>query len=119
MARWSAILLGVSGLMGAAGVGLAAWAAHRGGGDMLMTAALFLILHASAVAGISLAARTRLPLAAASALAWGAILFSGDLALRFTMNLTPWAQAAPTGGVIMILGWLGLAAAAAFPPRTR
>ena len=86
MARWSAILVGVSGLMGAAGVGLAAWAAHRGGGDMLMTAALFLILHAGAVAGIALAARSRLPLAAASALAWGATLFSGDLARKQPRN---------------------------------
>jgi uncharacterized membrane protein YgdD (TMEM256/DUF423 family) len=119
MARWSAVLVGISGLMGAAGVGLAAWAAHRGGGDMLMTAALFLILHASAVAGMALAARTRLPLASASALAWGSILFSGDLALRFTMNLKPWAQAAPTGGIIMILGWLGLVAAAVTMFRRR
>ncbi len=107
-------LISVAGAMGATGVGLAAWSAHRAGGDLLMTAALFLLLHASTVAALGLASRQRAILAAASALASGAILFSGDLALRSTLNIKPWAMAAPTGGVIMIVGWLGLAAAGAF-----
>ena len=110
MIRWSAALLALAGLMGAAGVGLAAWAAHRSGGDTLMTAALFLLIHASAVAGLSRNAPTTSILAPATILALGASLFSGDLALRLTANLKPWAMAAPTGGVLMIVGWLGLAA---------
>lgn len=108
MRRLSDLLLVVAGLMGAAGVGLAAWAAHRSGGDTLMTAALFLIIHATAVAAIALLAAGRGLLVGGALLALGAILFTGDLALRFTINVKLWAMAAPTGGVVMILGWLWL-----------
>lgn len=108
MQRIASYLVAVAGLMGAAGVGLAAWAAHRSGGDTLMTAALLLTIHASAVAAIGLSGRSRGVLAAGGALALGAVLFTGDLALRLTVNIKPWALAAPTGGVVMILGWLGL-----------
>lgn len=113
MSRWSALLVAAAGLMGASGVALAAWAAHRSGGDTLMTAASFLILHAGPVAAIGLATGGARTLAPATALAIGATLFSGDLALRLIANVKPWANAAPTGGVILIIGWLGLAVAGA------
>ena len=109
MNRRSGFLLAVAGLMGAAGVGLAAWAAHRTGGDILTTAALFLLIHASAVSGLALRRDGWPILGPATVLAVGAILFSGDLALRTTLNLKPWAMAAPTGGLLMIAGWLWLA----------
>jgi uncharacterized membrane protein YgdD (TMEM256/DUF423 family) len=117
MSPWSRILLALAGLYGAAGVGLAAWAAHRSGGERLMTAALFLILHAGPLAAVGLAAPRRALLLAASALALGAFLFSGDLALSLLAGLRPWPMAAPAGGMLLIAGWLWLAAAALFLHR--
>ena len=115
MLLWARILIAVAGAMGASGVALAAWAAHRSGGETLMTAALFLLLHATPVAAIALAGRCRGFMLAASALAVGAILFSGDIALLSTLNVKPWALAAPTGGIAMIIGWLTLCFSSFFP----
>jgi uncharacterized membrane protein YgdD (TMEM256/DUF423 family) len=46
--------------------------------------------------------------------AWvlGAALFSGDIALRALAGHRLFAMAAPSGGIILIAAWLGLAAAA-------
>jgi uncharacterized membrane protein YgdD (TMEM256/DUF423 family) len=76
-----------------------------------------LLFHAAAVIGgaalIQQGALWR-PLALAVLAAWvlGAVLFSGDIALRaFTAHrLFPFA--APSGGFILIAAWLGLAGAA-------
>jgi uncharacterized membrane protein YgdD (TMEM256/DUF423 family) len=106
MTRWSTLLIVLAGLLGSAGVALAAWAAHRSGGENLMTAALFLLLHAAPVLAIALAPPRRALLIAASILVLGVTLFSGDLSLRYIANLKPWPMAAPTGGSLLILGWL-------------
>ena len=55
MTPWSRILIALAGLSGASGVALAAWASHRSGGDLLMTAAFFLLLHAGPILAIGLA----------------------------------------------------------------
>jgi uncharacterized membrane protein YgdD (TMEM256/DUF423 family) len=76
-----------------------------------------LLFHAAAVIGgaalIQQGALWR-PLALAVLAAWvlGAVLFSGDIALRaFTAHrLFPFA--APSGGFVLIAAWLGLAGAA-------
>ena len=113
MALWSRLLLALAGLMGAAGVALSAYAAHSDGGPNLTTAATFLMIHAAAVAGLCAGAPTRRGLLqAASLLVLGALLFSGDIAMRALSGTTLWRMAAPTGGVVLILGWLWLAAAA-------
>ncbi len=109
MNRFASALLAIAGLMGAAGVGLAAWSAHRGGGDLAMSAALFLILHAGVVAALALAAEGVL-LVAAAALGLGTILFSGELAIHAVVGAQPWPTAAPVGGMAMIGGWLWLGA---------
>jgi uncharacterized membrane protein YgdD (TMEM256/DUF423 family) len=109
MARWSALLLTIAGLMGAGGVGLAAWAAHQAGGDLATTGAYFLLLHAGPVAGIAVATRRAALLCGVTALAAGALLFSGDLALLAIAGLKPIPLAAPTGGMTMIAGWIWLA----------
>ena len=46
--------------------------------------------------------------------AWvlGSALFSGDIALRAFTGHRLFALAAPTGGIILIVAWLGLVAAA-------
>ncbi|HJY18018.1 MAG TPA: DUF423 domain-containing protein [Xanthobacteraceae bacterium] len=111
------ILIALAGLMGAAGIVLAAAGAHVAPGAGLDSAASMLLFHAAAVIGgaalIQQGALWR-PLALAVLAAWvlGAVLFSGDIALRaFTAHrLFPFA--APSGGFILIAAWLGLAGAA-------
>jgi uncharacterized membrane protein YgdD (TMEM256/DUF423 family) len=48
----------------------------------------------------------------------GAILFSGDISLRTLTGASPMRMAAPTGGVMLIVGWLWLAFAALAGKRT-
>lgn len=111
MNLWRRTLLVLTGLYGACGVALAAWASHSGGGEILMKAAQFLLLHAAAMLAVALAPLQRSLLAGASILGLGVLLFSGDLALRQIANLKPWSMAAPTGGMLMILGWLWISVA--------
>lgn len=109
------LLVVVAGLMGAAGVAAAAAGAHVSAGGFLPTAADFLLIHAAAVVALAAAAvalgRRGFEVAAAL-LAVGAIVFSGDLAARELLDLRLLPNAAPTGGVLMILGWLAAAVAA-------
>ena len=102
----------LAGLMGAAGVALAARAAHAGNDASLMTAALFLLIHAAAVtgiAGLAPAGRAgRWILAAALVLALGTVLFSADLAIRHFGGSRLFVMAAPAGGTLMILGWIAI-----------
>lgn len=101
-----------AGLMGAGGVALAAYAAHAQGGGNLSTASQFLLFHAAPVAAIAFAAPQRLRVIAGGLLVLGAILFCGDLTLRAIWSIAPWRMAAPTGGTVLILGWVVLALSA-------
>lgn len=107
----------LAGLMGACGVILAAGAAHGPSAANLSSAAYMLLFHAAAIlAGASLLERDvlwRAPLVL-SIFAWivGASLFSGDIALRTFMGQRLFAMAAPTGGTILIVGWIAIAIAA-------
>lgn len=101
------VLAGLGCLYGAAGVALAAAGAHHGASPLVATAAFFLLVHAAAIVALSAAGRPGLPLnLAASLLAAGAALFSGELALHGLASLQPLPMAAPTGGVLLIVGWL-------------
>jgi uncharacterized membrane protein YgdD (TMEM256/DUF423 family) len=110
MRRWMLALLALAGLFGAAGIGAAAWAAHRSTDPDLQIAAYFLLIHAAAIAGVAAQQRTGF-LTAASILAAGALLFCGDLMLRALAGTRLFAMAAPAGGTLMILGWLMLTVA--------
>jgi uncharacterized membrane protein YgdD (TMEM256/DUF423 family) len=112
MRQWMHALLVLAGLLGATGIGAAALAAHRSADPDLQIAAYFLLIHATAIAGIAAQQRTGF-LAAASILALGAVLFCGDLMLRALAGTRFFALAAPTGGTLMILGWLMLTVASA------
>jgi uncharacterized membrane protein YgdD (TMEM256/DUF423 family) len=116
MTRPPLVLAASAALMGAAGVGLAALAAHQNGGDLGRTAALFLLMHAAACLGIAAHARlapSRALVAIGFVMAAGATLFAADLAKSafFGERLFPFA--APIGGSTMMLAWLALAAALA------
>jgi uncharacterized membrane protein YgdD (TMEM256/DUF423 family) len=112
-----------AGLMGAAGVALAAAAAHAAPGQGLDAAAWLLLIHAAALLGI--AANTPQNLGATSAALVGAgfiagcVLFSGDVALKVLAGHRLFPMAAPTGGTILILSWLALAVFALFALRGR
>jgi uncharacterized membrane protein YgdD (TMEM256/DUF423 family) len=117
------ILLALGAIAGLLGVAASAAAAHIPSGDGLKTAAQFLLFHAPAVIGLVALAATGvshrlLPRLAATALLIGLVLFSGDLALRALQGTPLFPMAAPSGGFVLMAGWL-LAAAAAFVPAQR
>jgi len=100
-----------AGLMGAAGVVLAAASAHLPDATRLASASTMLLLHApAALAALLLIergmAQRHLAAAAAAGLAAGASLFAGDLAARQYFGAGLFAMAAPSGGTLMIAGWL-------------
>jgi uncharacterized membrane protein YgdD (TMEM256/DUF423 family) len=108
--------------MGADGVMLAAAAAHGGDATRLASASSMLLFHASAVLAIvALAERgiinVRIGLAAAGGFVIAAGLFAGDLSLRQYAGHGLFPFAAPAGGTLLILSWLALAVAAAWPRR--
>ena len=107
MRTWSMALATLGCLYGAAGVALAAAGAHHGGSPLVATAASFLLVHAAAITSLCAVARPGLALnLAASLMAAGAALFSGELALHALADLQPIPMAAPTGGMLLIAGWL-------------
>jgi uncharacterized membrane protein YgdD (TMEM256/DUF423 family) len=115
----SGLLIFLGGLAGASGVALSAVAAHYPGANSLSTAAEFLMLHGPAFFALAALARTdalpRWALAAgAFVLLAGLVLFSGDLVSRVFIGIRLFHWAAPTGGSLLILGWLWLGLAGAF-----
>jgi uncharacterized membrane protein YgdD (TMEM256/DUF423 family) len=104
-----------AGLIGAFGVGFSALAAHGGDTRLYGAAALICLTQAPALLALSIGWRTvRTALAASALIGIGSILFAGDVSFlaRFGHGLFP--MAAPTGGTMMILGWLAVAAGAFF-----
>ncbi|MCJ2029780.1 DUF423 domain-containing protein [Methylobacterium sp. J-043] len=116
------VLAALAALAGGLGVAASAAAAHTSGGETLKTAAQFLLFHAPAVLALTgLAAtgfvRGGLARLAAAALLVGLALFSGDLALRALTGTPLFAMAAPSGGVVLMAGWLLAALAVLVPAR--
>jgi uncharacterized membrane protein YgdD (TMEM256/DUF423 family) len=112
-----AVLILLAGLMGTAGVTLAAAGAHAAPGAGLDGAAYMLLFHAAALVGGAALLQHGLlwrPLLLLALAGWvlGACLFSGDIALRGLASHRLFPMAAPTGGIVLIAAWLALAAAA-------
>jgi uncharacterized membrane protein YgdD (TMEM256/DUF423 family) len=111
-------LLIFAGLMGAAGVVLAAASAHGAPGSGLDSAGYLLLTHAAAVIGgtallhHAMLSRT-VGLIALCGFVLGGALFAGDVAARAYIGARLFPMAAPTGGMILIASWLVLALAAA------
>ncbi|QOG22718.1 DUF423 domain-containing protein [Bradyrhizobium sp. SEMIA] len=111
------LLIGLAGLMGAAAVALAAASAHGADASRLASASAMLLFHATAILAVTgLLARGLLHggigLIAAFGFVLGAALFAGDLTLRQYAGHSLFPMAAPTGGTVMILGWLAVTLAA-------
>jgi uncharacterized membrane protein YgdD (TMEM256/DUF423 family) len=116
------ILVGLAALMGADGVILAALSAHQADAARLAAASSMLLFHAPAVlAAVALAERgmvhVRIALAAAFGFVVASTLFAGDLTLRQFAGHSLFPMAAPTGGTLLIVSWLALVVAAAWPRR--
>jgi uncharacterized membrane protein YgdD (TMEM256/DUF423 family) len=116
------VLVILAGVMGADGVILAAASAHQGDATRLAAASSMLLFHAIAVlAVVALTERgvvhARIGLAAAFGFVVAAALFAGDLCMRQYAGHGLFPMAAPTGGTLLILSWVVLAVAAAWPRR--
>lgn len=119
-AAWTFLLV-IAALMGAAGIMLAAAAAHAVAGAGLDAAASMLLFHAAAALGAAALAQQgllhrALGLAVVAAWVLGAVLFSGDIALRAFAGHRLFPLAAPAGGITLIVGWLVLALAVLAAP---
>jgi uncharacterized membrane protein YgdD (TMEM256/DUF423 family) len=110
-------LLVLAGLMGAAGVILAAASAHGTPGAGLDSAGYLLLFHAAALLGgtallhQAMLSRT-VGLVALAGFVVGGALFAGDVAARAYLGHRLFPMAAPAGGMILIAAWLVLALAA-------
>ena len=116
------LLIGLAGLMGAAGVALAAASAHGGDASRLASASAMLLFHATAIlAVVALLERGLLRdgigLLAAFGFVIAAALFAGDLTVRQYAGHSLFPYAAPTGGTLMIVSWLAVTLAAVVPKR--
>lgn len=113
------LLIFLACLMGAAGVALAAAAAHMAlpPGSGLESAAYLLMIHAAVI--LAAGALTRQGLAwrpvailAMAGFVLGGGMFAGDISMRAFAGRPLFAMAAPSGGTLLILSWLVLAVAA-------
>jgi uncharacterized membrane protein YgdD (TMEM256/DUF423 family) len=116
------ILIVLAAVMGADGVMLAAASAHQPDATRLASASSMLLFHALAIlAAVALAERGVIHVRIGIAAAWGFViasaLFAGDLTMRQYAGHGLFPFAAPTGGTLLIVSWLLLAVAAAWPKR--
>ncbi|WP_445502310.1 DUF423 domain-containing protein [Microvirga sp. G4-2] len=110
------LLIALAGLSGALGVALSAAAAHITGGN-LTTAAQFLLFHAPGLLALAalIATGALHPTVAQVAgyiLVLGLVLFCGDLSRRAFAGISLFPRAAPTGGILLMLGWVLVAVSA-------
>jgi uncharacterized membrane protein YgdD (TMEM256/DUF423 family) len=116
------ILIVLAAVMGADGIMLAAASAHQPGATRLASASSMLLFHALAVlAAVALAERGVIHIRIGLAAAWGFViasaLFAGDLTMRQYAGHGLFPMAAPTGGTLLIVSWIMLAVAAAWPKQ--
>ena len=114
------ILVILAGIMGADGVILAALAAHQSDAARLQPASSMLLFHSVAVLAVTaLTERGIVAVKGGIAAAFGfviaSVLFASDLCLRHFAGHSLFPMAAPSGGTLLIVSWLVLAIAAAWP----
>lgn len=111
--RLRSFILLLGGLLGAAGVMLAAAATHTGETYMLGNASAMALAHAPVLVALHIGAdRIRTAIPAGLILGLGTAVFVGDLVVRHFFGHSLFPFAAPTGGLGMIAGWLVLCAGA-------
>ena len=112
----SRALIAIAGLMGAAGIVLAALGAHGGDLPRLVSASSMLLFHAPVILAVVLLndrglVERHFAVVAAIAFAVGAALFATDLTVRDFAGHALFPMAAPSGGTILITSWILLALA--------
>lgn len=115
------LLIVLASLSGVLGVGLSAAAAHITGGN-LTTAAQFLLVHAPSLLALAAliatgAVQPTLAQVAGYVLVLGLALFCGDLSRRAFAGVALFPRAAPTGGILLMLGWVLVAMSALLRSR--
>jgi uncharacterized membrane protein YgdD (TMEM256/DUF423 family) len=112
-------IVAIGGLIGAAGVALAAAAAHGPGAGTLSSAALICLANAPALLALAaLPPSLRLMATAACVIAAGTTLFAAEIVLGAFTGQSLFPMAAPAGGLTMIGGWLIAAIGGVLPPRS-
>jgi uncharacterized membrane protein YgdD (TMEM256/DUF423 family) len=109
------VILFIAGLMGLFGVISAAAASHGADPRLLGGASAMCLAHAPALIALYAAwPMMRTAAIAALLLSAGTALFAADLTARHFLGHGLFPMSAPTGGVIMMAGWLSVAAGAFF-----
>jgi len=109
------ITLFLAGLIGAWGVIFSAMAAHGDDTHLYSAAATACMAQAPALLGLYIGwEKIRTAAIAALLIAIGCLLFAGDLVFRSRFGHGLFPMSAPTGGTMMILGWIAVAAGAIF-----
>jgi uncharacterized membrane protein YgdD (TMEM256/DUF423 family) len=103
---WQRVLLAMAGVVGALGVAAAAASSH-GDSRNLGAVATICLAHGPALLAVALFGGRRLLLGAGLVLALGTVVFVADLAMREYAGQALFTGAAPIGGALMMLGWLG------------
>ena len=112
------ITLFLAGLMGLAGVALAASASHGDDPRLLASAAAMCLAHAPALIAIYAGwASLRTAPAAALFMLVGTTLFVADLLMRHFAGHGLFPMSAPIGGFLMMAGWLTLSLSAFLKPK--
>jgi uncharacterized membrane protein YgdD (TMEM256/DUF423 family) len=105
----------LAGLIGACGVMFSAMAAHGENERLLGAAAAACMAQAPALLALSLGwERIRTALPASLLIGLGCVLFASDLYFRSRVGTGLFPMSAPTGGTMMILGWLAVGLGAIF-----
>lgn len=112
MSGWGRGLVFCGSLVGACGVAAAAASSHGEAVRNLGALSTIYLAHGPALVAVGIAGRGRIMLGAATALAAGTLLFGADLAMRQWLGHSLFSGAAPLGGGMMILAWVGLALSA-------
>ncbi|TRL37101.1 DUF423 domain-containing protein [Rhizobium straminoryzae] len=113
------LILMLSGFLGASGVVLAAAASHGGDAHLLGNASTMCLAHAPVLLALCLGhGMVRTATLAALVLSLGTVLFAADLVVRHLGSAGLFPMAAPSGGLLMILGWLIVAAGAFFRTKS-
>ncbi|MDB5526148.1 MAG: hypothetical protein JWM58_3911 [Rhizobium sp.] len=104
-----------AGIIGAFGVVFSAMAAHGGDTHLYSAAAAACMAQAPALLGLYIGWRViRTAIIASLLIGLGCILFAGDLVFRTRYGVGLFPMSAPTGGMMMILGWVAIAVGALF-----
>jgi len=110
-------LIMIAGLVGALGVASAAAASHSTESRNLAAIAAIFLSHGPALLALGLYGGRRAFLVCGIVLALGTAVFGADLAMREWAGSGLFSGAAPIGGGMMIIGWLGIAVTGLAGPR--